>query len=164
MVLYSTANDPQNGPQMILDRKWSPTWTSNDPVKNWGRVDLIWLLDQEWGCFQRNLRGKKGTFSFRLLKKNGRRTPDHRLIYTRRLKNGINLKRIWYQQYFFLWQLLQISFRRCKNLRLAGLYAEIHCKSIILTSRSSTCLLRSKNLGTSTEQVLSMIFSLEVSN
>ena len=21
--LYSTANDPQNGPQMILDRKWS---------------------------------------------------------------------------------------------------------------------------------------------
>ena len=28
-----TANDPQNGPQMILDRKWSPTLTANDPVK-----------------------------------------------------------------------------------------------------------------------------------
>ena len=26
-----TANDPQTGPQMILDRKWSPYWTANDP-------------------------------------------------------------------------------------------------------------------------------------
>ena len=39
-VLYSTANDPetannpQNGPQMILDRKWSLKSTANDPVKN----------------------------------------------------------------------------------------------------------------------------------
>ena len=31
------------------------------------------------GCLQRNLRGKKGTFSSRPLKKKGRRTPDHRL-------------------------------------------------------------------------------------
>ena len=44
-------------------RKWSPKWTANDPVKNWGRVDLFfWLLDEEWGCLQRNLRGKKGAF------------------------------------------------------------------------------------------------------
>ena len=26
-----TANDAQNGPQIILDRKWSPNWTANDP-------------------------------------------------------------------------------------------------------------------------------------
>ena len=31
-----TANDPQNGPQMILDRKWSLKSTANDPVKTWG--------------------------------------------------------------------------------------------------------------------------------
>ena len=28
-----TANDPQNGPQMILDRKWSPKSTANDPER-----------------------------------------------------------------------------------------------------------------------------------
>ena len=36
-----TENDPQNGPQMILDRKWSPKSTANDPVKNWG---MEWIL------------------------------------------------------------------------------------------------------------------------
>ena len=40
------------------------------------------------GCLQRNLRGKKGTFSSRPLKKKGRRTPDHRLIYTTRKKKN----------------------------------------------------------------------------
>ena len=40
------------------------------------------------GCLQRNLRGKKGTFSSRPLKKKGRRTPDHRLIYTTREKKN----------------------------------------------------------------------------
>ena len=35
-VVDSTANDPQNGPQMILDRKWSLKSTANDPVKTWG--------------------------------------------------------------------------------------------------------------------------------
>ena len=40
--LYSTANDPettndpQNGPQMILDRKWSPKSTANDPERKIG--------------------------------------------------------------------------------------------------------------------------------
>ena len=40
--LYSTANDPeptndlQNGPQMILDRKWSPKSTANDPERKLG--------------------------------------------------------------------------------------------------------------------------------
>ena len=31
-----TANDPQNGPQMILDRKWSPKLTANDPERKIG--------------------------------------------------------------------------------------------------------------------------------
>ena len=31
-----TANDSQNGPQMILDRKWSPKLTANDPERKIG--------------------------------------------------------------------------------------------------------------------------------
>ena len=42
-------------------------------------MDLSWILDKEWG-----LRGKKGTFSSRPLKKEGRRKPDQSLIYTTR--------------------------------------------------------------------------------
>ena len=42
-------------------------------------MDLSWILDKEWG-----LRGKKGTFSSRPLKKEGRRKPDHSLIYATR--------------------------------------------------------------------------------
>ena len=33
-----TANDPQNGPQMILDRKWSPKSTAKDPERKVGMV------------------------------------------------------------------------------------------------------------------------------
>ena len=36
-----TTNDPQNGPQMILDRKWSLKSTANDPVKTWG---MEWIF------------------------------------------------------------------------------------------------------------------------
>ena len=99
-VPYSTANDPQNGSQMILDRKWLPTWTANDLVKNWG---MEWTL-VGWGCLQRNFGGKKGTFPFRLLKirEGGGQITDSFI-------NWINLKRIWYQPYVFLSQLLQIS-------------------------------------------------------
>ena len=43
-----TANDPQNGPKMILDGKWHPTWTANDPVKieEWNGME--WILDGYW--------------------------------------------------------------------------------------------------------------------
>ena len=34
-----TANDPQNGPQMILDRKWSPKATENDPER---KIEMAW--------------------------------------------------------------------------------------------------------------------------
>ena len=37
--LYSTANDPQNGPQMILDRKSSPKSTANDPER---KIRMTW--------------------------------------------------------------------------------------------------------------------------
>ena len=46
-VLYSaandpqTANDPQIGPQMIPNRKWSPMWTANDPA---GKQRMAWIL------------------------------------------------------------------------------------------------------------------------
>ena len=61
-----TANDPQNGPQMILDRKWSPKLTANDPVKTWG---MEWIL---WDWLQKRTDYKKGTFFSRLLKKKGK--------------------------------------------------------------------------------------------
>ena len=34
-----TANDPQNGPQMILDRKWSPKSPANDPER---KIGMTW--------------------------------------------------------------------------------------------------------------------------
>ena len=82
-----TANDPQNGPQMILDRKWSLKSTANDPVKTWG---MEWIL---WDWLQKRTDYKKETFFSRLLKKKARRTLHLRSIYTRRKKNWINLKR-----------------------------------------------------------------------
>ena len=88
-----TANDPQNGPQMILDRKWSPKLTANDPVETWG---MEWIL---WDWLQKRTDYKKGTFFSRLLNKEGRRTLRLRSIYTRPKKSRINLKRIWYQPY-----------------------------------------------------------------
>ena len=43
-----TANDHQNGPQMIPDRKWSPKWTTNDPPEMDG-MEWIFLTEQnEW--------------------------------------------------------------------------------------------------------------------
>ena len=75
-----TANDPQNGPQMILDGKWSPKLTANDPVETWG---MEWIL---WDWLQKRTDYKKGTFFSRPLKKKGRRTLHFRSIYTRRKK------------------------------------------------------------------------------
>ena len=43
-------------------------------------MGLSLILDGEWGCLQRNLQEKERTFSSRLLKEKGRRTPDRRLI------------------------------------------------------------------------------------
>ena len=40
-----TANDPQIGPQMIPNRKWSPMWTANDPA---GKQRMAWMV---WGSF-----------------------------------------------------------------------------------------------------------------
>ena len=61
-ALYSTANDPetandpQNGPQMILDRKWSPKLTANDPVKTWGMEWILWdWLQKKTDYKKRNL-------------------------------------------------------------------------------------------------------------
>ena len=75
-----TANDPQNGPQMILDRKWSLKSTANDPVKTWG---MEWIL---WEWLQKRTDYKKETFFSPLLKKKGRRTLHLWSIYTRRKK------------------------------------------------------------------------------
>ena len=85
-----TANDPQNGPQMILDRKWSLKSTANDPVKTWG---MEWIL---WEWLQKRTHYKKETFFSRLLKKKGRRTLHLRSIYTRRKKKWNKSEKVWY--------------------------------------------------------------------
>ena len=69
--------------------------------------------------------------------------------------------------YFFLCQLLQFSFKNVsslKNLRQAGRYAKKN--SIILTLRSSTCLLRNRKPGTLyiTRALLTLLILLEASN
>ena len=52
---------------------------------------------------------KKGNFFSPFIKEKGKEDAKSQVItYTTRRKNGINLKRIWYKPYFFLWQLLQI--------------------------------------------------------
>ena len=85
-----TANDPQNGPQMILDRKWSLKSTTNDPVKTWG---MEWIL---WEWLQKRTDYKKETFFSRLLKKKGGRTLHLRSIYTRRKKKWNKSEKVWY--------------------------------------------------------------------
>ena len=37
-----TANDPQIGPQMISDRKWSPYWAANDPDQ---KIGMAWMME-----------------------------------------------------------------------------------------------------------------------
>ena len=107
MVLYSTANDPQNGPQMILDRKWSLNSTANDPVKTWG---MEWIL---WDWLQKRTDYKKESFFSRLLKKKGRRTLHLRSIYTRRKKSGINLKRCGINRILLPLSIASIFFQEC---------------------------------------------------
>ena len=42
-----TASDPQNGPQMILDRKWSPKSTANDPER---KIGMTWTQVSGSSC------------------------------------------------------------------------------------------------------------------
>ena len=88
------------------------------------------------GCLQRNLRGKKGTFSSRPLKKKGRRTPDHRLIYTTRKKERINMKRIWYQPWYnslWLWRWLPLRLSKRQSLSTTTLlFRTTFIRTIIL--------------------------------
>ena len=42
-----TANNPQNGPQMILDRKWSPKSTANDPER---KIGMTWTQFSGSSC------------------------------------------------------------------------------------------------------------------
>ena len=90
-----TANDPQNGPQMILDHKWSLKSTANNPVKTSG---MEWIL---WDSLQKRTDYKKETFFSCLLKKKGRRTLHLRSIYTRRKKMEQIWKGIVLTVYFF---------------------------------------------------------------
>ena len=147
--LYSTANDPkiandlQNGPQMILDRKWSPKSTANDPVKNWGWEWILW----DWLQKRTDYNWKEPNFLAPYNEKGKGDTTSQVNLYKAK-KNVINLKRIWYQPYTFsfvnCFKFLSIMFRRCKNLRQTGRVEKklYYFSSIILTPRSSTCLLR----------------------
>ena len=138
-----TVNDPQNGSQMILDRKWSLKSTANDPVKTWG---MEWIL---WDWLQKRTDYKKESFFSRLLKKKGRRTLHLRSIYTRWKKNWINLKSMVLTVYFFLCRLLQFFFKNVSSFAKFKTGRTLRRKnSIILTPRSSPFLLRNTKLGT----------------
>ena len=83
-----TANYLQNGPQIILDRKWSLKSTTNDPVKTWG---MEWIL---WDWLQKRTDYKKETFFSRLLKKKGKRTLHLTSIFVaEKFKTGRTLRR-----------------------------------------------------------------------
>ena len=43
-----SANDPQNGPQMILDRKWSPKSIASDPER---KIGMTWTLVGGSSCW-----------------------------------------------------------------------------------------------------------------
>ena len=107
----------------ILDRKWSPKSTANDPMKNGG---MEWI---SWDWLQ------KKSFSSRVLKKKGRRTPHHRSIYINRKLFPSSVASIIFQECF-----VAEKFKTGKILHRKN--------SIILTPRSSTCLLRNIKPGT----------------
>ena len=67
-----TANDPQNGLQMILDRKWSPKSTANDPER---KIGMTWTQVGGSSCrfyyYYQNVRLKaKFYFSNKSMNKN----------------------------------------------------------------------------------------------
>ena len=102
-------------PQMILDRKWSPKSTANDPVKNWG---MWWIL---WDWLQKRTDYEKGTSFSRLLKKKGRRTPYLRSIYKAKKKwNKSEKDMVSTASLVNCFKFLSRMFLRCKNLRQAG--------------------------------------------
>ena len=82
-----TANDPQNGPQMILDRKWSLKSTAHDPVKTWG---------MEWICgtdYKKGLIIKKETFFSRLGKEDATSQVN---LYKAKKKKWNQSEKVWY--------------------------------------------------------------------
>ena len=115
-------------PQMIPNRKWSrdrkwfPKWIANDPRpqvipkvdRKWSRENLRngmeWIL---WDWLQKRTDYKKETFFSRLLKKKRRRTLHLRSIYTRRKKNGINLKRYGINRMLLSLSIASIFFQEC---------------------------------------------------
>ena len=117
-----TANDPQIGPQMILDRKWSPKLTANDPVKTWG---MEWIL---WDWLQKRTDYKKRNLFLAPSKEKGKEDASSQVNLYKAKKSRINLKRIWYQPYTFsivnCFNFLSRMFRLLKNLKQAGRYVE----------------------------------------
>ena len=73
---------------MILDRKWSPKSTANDPVKTWG---MEWIL-LDW--LQKRTDYKKETFLLSPSKEKGNEDATSQVNLYKAKKNGINLKRI----------------------------------------------------------------------
>ena len=70
---YSTANDPetandtQNGPQMILDRKWSRMSTANDPER---KIGMTWTQVSGSSCGFYYYYNKSVYFSSKYMNKN----------------------------------------------------------------------------------------------
>ena len=91
-----TANDPQNGPQMILDRKWSPKSTG-EKLRN--GIDFLGLsAKKDW------------------LEKGKEDARPQANLYKAKKKWNKSEKDMVSTVYIFLCQLLQISLKNVSSL------------------------------------------------
>ena len=111
--LYSTANDPetendpQNGPQMIIDRKWSLKSTANDPVKTWG---MEWIL---WDWLQKRTDYEKRNLFLSPFKEKGKEDATSQVYLYKAKRNGINLKRYGVNRILLPLSIASIFFQEC---------------------------------------------------
>ena len=85
-----TAYDPQNGPQMILDRKWSLKPTANDPVKTWG---MEWIL---WDWLQKRTDYKKRNVFLSPFKEKGKEDATSQVNLYKAKKKLNKSEKVWY--------------------------------------------------------------------
>ena len=85
-----TANDTQNGPQMILDRKWSPKLTANDPVKTW---EMEWIL---WDWLQKRTDYKKRNLFLAPSKEKEKEDATSQVNLYKAKKKWNKSEKVWY--------------------------------------------------------------------
>ena len=116
--------DPSHGPQMILDHKWSPKSSENDPVKIRSMEWILWDSLQKLGLII-----KKNLFLSTSKEKGKEDTTSQVNLYKVKKKWIYDRKDMISTVYFFLchydFNLIHSRmFRPCKKLRQAGHYPE----------------------------------------